>query len=85
MVTCKTNLSKIKTSFAEILLEQMKRKEGTLFNNDAFIGSIFIDFRWHVILNNTQVERAIEHIVRVSCRFNSTSLNNISTHDEMDI
>ncbi|XP_037811340.1 uncharacterized protein LOC119603395 [Lucilia sericata] len=68
---CKLQLQKIKTNFSNNLIEHMKNKENILFENDAFIGAIFMDPRWNVVLKNSLKERAIEHVISVIDKMNS--------------
>lgn len=69
--TCKVDLQKVKNPFSGHLLEEMKKKEEILFENEAFLGSLFLDSRWKVVLKTPFVERAIDHIVRVNTKINT--------------
>lgn len=64
----------IATPFATLILEQMISREQKLLNNDILLSAVFMDPRYKVLLEKTQIERAKSHLKHIWNKL--MSLNN---------
>lgn len=52
----------IRTSFAVFIVQQMKFREQKLLDNDVLLSAVFMDPRYKILLDKTQIERAKNHL-----------------------
>ncbi|XP_029167403.1 uncharacterized protein LOC114937896, partial [Nylanderia fulva] len=64
----------IHTPFATLILEQMISREQKLLNNDALLSAVFLDPRYKILLDKTQIEKARNHLKHIWTKI--ISLNN---------
>lgn len=57
-------LDKIDSTFAKRLVQCMKGRQHTLFENDAFVTALFLDPRYRLFLTENQAEMAKLHLCR---------------------
>ena len=60
----------------------MKTKKEGIFENEDFLGALFIDPGWNHVLKNVFVERAIDHIVKVSDKMDILCQNYCTSVDD---
>jgi len=58
----------IGTPFALLIVEQMKYREEKLLNNDVLLSAVFMDPRYKILLEETQIEKAKNHLKHVWTR-----------------
>lgn len=91
----KVATKKRNNSFAMLILERIEFKEQKLLNNDVLLSAVFMDPRYKVLLNKTQIERAKNHLKHVwtriitiqNCKENLSlnyDINSTSTSSETD-
>lgn len=59
---CKLQLRGMDTDFSHTIVRAMEKREATLFDNDIFCASVFMDPRLKSFLNTEQKARAISHL-----------------------
>jgi len=52
----------VQTPFSKLVIEQILHCEEKLINNDILLSAVFIDLRYKMLLNNTQIQRAKAHL-----------------------
>lgn len=55
----------IRTPFATLISEQMISREQKLVNNDVLLSAVFLDPRYKVLLDKTQIEKAKNNLKHV--------------------
>lgn len=55
----------IRTPFATVIVEQMKHREQKLLDNDVLLSAVFMDPRYKILLEKTQIERAKNHLKHI--------------------
>lgn len=61
---CVLDTDKIDSPFAKRLVQCMKARQHTLFENDAFVAAVFVDPRYRLFLTDNQAEMAKLHLCR---------------------
>lgn len=61
---CVLDTDKIDSTFVKQLVQCMKGRQHTLFENDAFVAALFPDQRYRLFLTENQVEMAKIHLCR---------------------
>lgn len=55
----------IHNPFAALILEQITSREQNLLNNDVLLSAVYMDPRYKILLEKTQIERAKNHLKHV--------------------
>lgn len=61
---CVLDTEKIDSPFAKRLVQCMKSRQHTLFENDAFVAALFVDPRYRLFLTDNQAEMVKLHLCR---------------------
>ncbi|KAF2883044.1 hypothetical protein ILUMI_23121 [Ignelater luminosus] len=62
---CKVDTERIGSRFSKLLVSYMNEREEKLFENEIILSAIYLDPRFKVVLNETQIESAKNYIIQV--------------------
>ncbi|KYM94576.1 Zinc finger BED domain-containing protein 4, partial [Cyphomyrmex costatus] len=71
----KVTTEALQTSFSKLIVEQMIYREENY--NDILLSAVYMDPRYKVLLDNTQIQRAKTHLKRLWIKIVSVNHNNI--------
>ncbi|XP_011698547.1 PREDICTED: zinc finger BED domain-containing protein RICESLEEPER 2-like [Wasmannia auropunctata] len=71
----------IQTPFATVIVEQMIYREQKLINNDILLSAVYMDPRYKVLLDNTQIQRVKTHLKHLWIKIISLNRKDISMNE----
>lgn len=74
----------VQTPFATLILEQMIHREQKLINNDILLSAVYMDPRYKVLLDKTQVERAKTYLKRLWVKIISLNRDDNSINESSE-
>lgn len=63
-IRCKLGIKKLKTSISNEIFKAMESRETNLFLCESFVGAIYMDPRFSVLLSEYQISVAKKHLIK---------------------
>lgn len=78
----KIKIQNLKNFFADILYEQLCKRETVLLQNECVLGAVYLDPRFQILLSSSQKIEAVQHLKRIWNRLENFGMKAITNKQQ---